>query len=159
MDLLFEAVDLGLQWRRARDLAWRCSASAVSGRGVGRRGFPRRAGSREGRGCGAGGFGGALFEVIIVTTGVMTQLAVADVHHMIGELADEEDVVADEDHGAVELLQGAKQGFGAGDIEVIGGLVHEQEVGRIEQQLDEREAAFLTAAQNTDLLEDIVAAE
>ena len=45
------------------------------------------------------------------------------------------------------------------DVEVRRRLVHEQQVRRIEQQLHEREARLLAAAEHGDGLEDIVAAK
>ena len=69
------------------------------------------------------------------------------------------DVVADEDERAFVLLERADEGVDAADVQVGRRLVHEQQIRRIEQQLDQREARFFSAAQHGDRLEDIVAAE
>ena len=69
------------------------------------------------------------------------------------------DVVADENERPFVLLERADQGVDRADVEMRRRLVHEQEIRRIEQQLDEREARFLAAAQDPDRFENIVAAE
>src|SRR4029434_1010855 len=69
------------------------------------------------------------------------------------------DVVADEKKRPFVLLERADQGVDRADIEVSRGLVHEEEIWRMEQQLDERETRFLAPAQDTDRLEDVIPAK
>jgi hypothetical protein len=45
------------------------------------------------------------------------------------------------------------------DVEVGGGLIHEEEVGGIDEELDEVEAALLAAAEDAGFLVDLVLAE
>ena len=59
-------------------------------------------------------------------------------------------VVADENERAFVLLERADERVDRADIEVRRRLVHEQEIRRIKEQLDEREARFLAAAQHAD---------
>ena len=66
-------------------------------------------------------------------------------------------VVADEDERSLVLLERADEGVDGPDIQVRGRLVHEQEIWRIEQQLDERKARFFSAAEDRDWLEYVVA--
>src|ERR1043166_182013 len=65
--------------------------------------------------------------------------------------------MADEDESALELIERVGEGVYAGHVEMRRGLVHEQQVGRVEQELDEGEAALLAAAENVHFLEDVVA--
>ena len=79
--------------------------------------------------------------------------------HLGCQGADEIDVVRDEDERARVLGQRSDEGVDGGDVEVGGRLVHEEQVRRVEQELHQREAGFFTAAQDLDLLEDVVAVE
>lgn len=103
--------------------------------------------------------GTAFFEVVIVAPGVGGEFARADVEHMRGQGADEVDVVADEDKGAFELFEGVNKCLDAGHVEVGGGLVHEQEVGGIEEDFDEAEAGFFAAGEDGDVFEDAITGE
>ena len=69
------------------------------------------------------------------------------------------DVVGDEDEGAFEALEGADEAFDAPDVKVGGGLVHEEEVGRVHEKFDEVEAALLTPGEDFALFVDVLAAE
>ena len=82
----------------------------------------------------------------------MRELAGVDVNDVIRQRADEINVVADENERALELVERVEQRVNAVHVEVRGRFVHEQQVRRIEQQLHEREPAFLAAAQHADLL-------
>ena len=104
-------------------------------------------------------FGSGFFEVVVVAAGVAGDLAAVDVEHLGGEGADEVDVVRDEDEGALEALEGADEAFDAPDVKVGGGLVHEEEVGRVHEELDEVEAALLTAGEDFALFVDVLTAE
>src|SRR6266478_5079371 len=89
----------------------------------------------------------------------MGELAGIDMHDVIGQSPDEIDIVADEDQRASELVEGKSEGVDARHVQVCGGLVHEEEIRRIKQQLHQRKAALLTATEHADLFEDVVAAE
>ena len=60
---------------------------------------------------------------------------------------------------ALVLLQRVDQRVDARHVEVRRRLVHEQQVGRIEQQLDQAEARFFAAREDADFLEGVVALE
>ena len=109
------------------------------------------------RHAGRGGLG--LLQVVVVVAGIGRQHAGVDVEHLGGDGADEIDVVADEDERADELAERGHQRVDAGDVEVGRRLVHQQQVGRVEQQLHQGEPRLLAAAQHGDLLEDVVVAE
>ena len=89
----------------------------------------------------------------------MRQPAGVHVDDVVGQRADEIDVVADEDERALELVERVGQRVNARQVQVRGRLVHEQQVRRVQQQLHQRQPALLAAAQHLDLLEHIVAAE
>ena len=95
----------------------------------------------------------------MVVAGVMGEFAGMDVDDEVPQGADEIDVVADEDEGAFKLAERVHEGVNAGHVQVGGRLVHEQEVGRVEQELDEGEPAFFAAAEDVHLFEDVVAAK
>ena len=80
----------------------------------------------------------------MVAAGVMGELTGVDMDDVICEGADEIDVVADEDEGALKLVQGISEGVDAGHIKVSGGLIHQQQVWRIEKQLNHGKPALLT---------------
>lgn len=104
-------------------------------------------------------FGSGFFEVVVVAAGIAGDLAVVDVEDLGGEGADEVDVVGDEDEGAFEALEGADEAFDAPDVEVGGGLIHEEEVGWVHEELDEVEPALLTAGEDFALFVDVLATE
>ena len=108
---------------------------------------------------GAGGFGMRFLEIIIVPTRKVAQAAGIDVYGLLRDLPDEMDVVADEHERAFVLLERGNEGIDAGDVEVCGGLIHQQQVGRIEQKFHQSQAAFFAATEHTDALENIIAAE
>ncbi len=68
-------------------------------------------------------------------------------------------VVADENERAFVLTERADEGVDRADIEMGRRLVHEEEVGRIKEQLDQGETRFFTAAEHADRLENVVAAK
>ena len=57
------------------------------------------------------------------------------------------------------LLERANESVDRADIQMRRRLVHEQEVRRIEQKLNQRQPRFLAAAEHTDRFENIVAAK
>src|SRR5581483_7045692 len=87
------------------------------------------------------------------------EVAGIDVQDVWRDLPDEIDVVADEDERAFVSLEGGDQRVDRRNVEVRGGLVHEQEVGWSEQELGQRQTRFFPAGQDGNLLEDVVLAE
>ena len=98
-------------------------------------------------------------EIILIAAGIMRQAAGVDVDDVIREGANEINIVADENERALELIEREGQRIDARHIEMRRGLVHQQQVRRIEQQLHEREAAFFAAAQDAHFFEDVIAAK
>ena len=90
---------------------------------------------------------------------VFGQTAGIDVNDAIAKSADEVNVVADEDQGSFVLLKRFHQGIDTRHIEVSSRFVHQQEVGRIKQDLNKRKTALFTTAENRDFFEDIVSTE
>ena len=103
-----------------------------------------------GHGAAVVGEAGFLDEVV-VAAGVVGDLGggvvgvAGDVQGGFREGADEVHVVGDEDERAFVAFEGVDQRVDGEDVEVGGGLVHEQEVRRIDEELDEVEPGFLTA--------------
>ena len=95
----------------------------------------------------------------MVIARVGRELAGVDVQHALRDRADEMDVVADENERPFVLRERADERVDRADVEMRRRLVHEQEIRRIEQQLDQREPRFFAAAEHADGLENVVAAE
>ena len=68
-------------------------------------------------------------------------------------------VVADQQHGAVKVVQRHGQGFARGQIEVVGGLVQQQQVGALPDDHGQHQPGFFAAAHAAHALRDHVAAE
>lgn len=119
----------------------------------------------------SGGDGGAVvveagfFEEIVVASGVAGEdgggvfLVACDVEGGFGEGADEVDVVGDEDEGSLEVFERLDERVDREDVEVGGGLVHEEEVGGVDEELDEVEAGFFAAGEDAAAFFDVGAAE
>ena len=71
-----------------------------------------------------------------------------------GEFTDEMDVMADEDERAFVATEGEDEGFDRMDIEVSGGLIHEEEVWGIDEKFDEIEAGFFSTGKDLGFFVD-----
>src|SRR5256885_7198018 len=89
----------------------------------------------------------------------MRRMASVDVDNVVGQRADKINVVADEDEGALELLEGVSQRVNTGHVEMRRRLIHEEQVWGVEQQLDQRQPALLASAQNAHLFEYVIPAK
>src|SRR5688572_25444104 len=89
----------------------------------------------------------------------MGQPACIDMNHVISQGANEVNVVANENESAFKLLQRADQGLNARHVQMGGRLIHQQQVGWIEKELDQGQPAFLSAAQNVHAFIDVVPAK
>ncbi len=89
---------------------------------------------------------GALVQIILVITAIMHEPPCVHMDYVVGQRADEIDIVADKNERALELLQRCDQRIDARNVQVRCRLIHEKEVRRIEQELDQRQAAFLSTA-------------
>ena len=106
-------------------------------------------------------FGAALFapEVVFVVAGVDVEAAVFDLEDAGGEAVDEVAVVRDEEDGAGEVADGVEQDVLGAEVEVVGGLVEEEEVRGGDEHLGHGVAVALAAGEDAELFEDVVAGE
>jgi hypothetical protein len=109
------------------------------------------------RGAGVGGLG--FLEVVVVVAGVGGEPAAVHMQDCLRERADEIHVVADEEQRALVVLEGVDERVDRGDVEVRRRLVHQQQVGRVDEEAGEREAGLLAAGEDGGLCEDVVLAE
>ena len=94
--------------------------------------------------------------VVAVVDGDLTGLHLDDT---VRDAADEVAVVRDEQDGALEAVERLLKHVGAGDVQVVGGLVEaQQRLGR-HQHLRQRKAALLAAGEHADLLLNGIALE
>ena len=84
---------------------------------------------------------------------------VADVDDLVGHGAHEVLVVGDEHDRALEVDERALQHVDRVDVEVVGGLVEEQQRVRRHEHLGERQARPLAAGEHAHALLDVVAVE
>jgi hypothetical protein len=77
----------------------------------------------------------------------------------VRDLVEEVPVVGDDDERPGILLEGCDEHGLARHVEVVRGLVEEEEVGRREQGPRQREAPLLPAREHLDRLEHVVPAE
>ena len=77
--------------------------------------------------------------------------AAVELEDPLGHVVEEVPVVGDGDDGAGVLLEVLLEPRHALGVEVVGGLVEEQQVGRLEQQLAQRDAAALTTGEDRDV--------
>src|SRR5580704_11193964 len=99
----------------------------------------------------------ALFapKIVLVVAGEDFDLAVTDLEDAGGQLVDEVSVVRDEDDCAGVANQGFEQNIFGAQVEVVGGLVEQQKVGRMQQQAQQGVASALAAGKNADLFENV----
>jgi len=67
--------------------------------------------------------------------------------------------VRHEQESAAEAGEGILQRFACRQVEMVRRLVEQEKVARVERQAGQRQAVLLSAAQDLDLLEDILARE
>ena len=134
--LLVEALD-----RRAR-LPSPAGAGAPAASGARRRGGGRPGGARR------GGLGGRLQQqpaIVVHVAVVGADPAVGDQPQGIGDQLDQMAVVADDDDRTRELVDRLDQGLAAVDVEMVGGLVEDQELRRVEAHQRQGEPGLLAA--------------
>ena len=86
----------------------------------------------------------------------MREFSAVHVHDVVGNFADEIDIVANEHQRAFELFQRVDQRLDARHVEMRRRFVHQQKIRRVEQELDQGKARFLATAQDANSLENIV---
>ena len=84
--------------------------------------------------------------VVLVATDVFFQCTIALKHDALGDdIVDEHTVMADQKHCAIVVLQQAFQQLLGVNVQIIGGLVQNQNIGRLGKQLGQQQAvAFAT---------------
>ena len=97
--------------------------------------------------------------VLRITPAILVHPLRGQLQHTVREGRQEVAVVGDEEHGAFEVGQGGDQHFLGGHVQVVGGLVQHQQVGRIKQHLGHDQPRLLAAGQHAAGLFDIVARE
>ena len=91
--------------------------------------------------------------VLAVVAGEVLHHAVAQEHKgVVNGAVHEETVVAHDYHAAVELRQVVLENLEGGDVEVVGGLVEDEEIGLAHEHHRQVEAALLATAQGGDEL-------
>ena len=75
---------------------------------------------------------------------MLAHLATAKLIYLGDEAIEELTVVANDDDGAVELANGFLEYILGAHIEMVGGLVEDEEVDLLEQELDHGQTAALT---------------
>ena len=64
------------------------------------------------------------------------------------DLVDESPVVGYETDSALIITKGVRENLPGGDVEVVGRLIHEQQVGWLEEQLGQGYPGLFTAGQH-----------
>ncbi len=119
-------------------------------------------GGLEGGGDAGGGFlraAGFAVEVVLVVAGVDVDAAVFHLEDAGGQAVDEVAVVRDEEDGAGEVGDGFEQDVLGAEVEVVGGLVEQQQVRGRDEHLGHGVAVALAAGEDAEFLEDVVAGE
>ena len=93
---------------------------------------------------------GLLLEVGRVVALVRVEVAAVDFGDPLGDVVEEVPVVGDGEYGTVVLRQVLLEPQHALGVEVVGGLVEQQQVGLLQQQLGQRDAALLTTGEVRD---------
>ena len=78
------------------------------------------------------------------------ELAAVNLADPLGDVVEEVPVVGDNEDGARIGLEVALEPVHALGIEVVGGLVEQQEVGRLQQQLAQGDPATLSSGEDVD---------
>ncbi len=90
---------------------------------------------------------GIFTQIIFVIALVNPHLAVVDFEDPVRQRAQEVAVVAYEHYGAAVFLQGSKEDLPALDVEVVGGLIEDEEVVRLGEQHRKYHPALLAAGE------------
>ena len=93
-----------------------------------------------------------LVQEIVDAAQMFAHLSAAKLVHLIHQSVQKLAVVADENHGAVERLNGFFEHVLRAHVEVVGWLVENQEIDGLEQKFYHGQSAALAATQHLDLL-------
>ena len=89
----------------------------------------------------------------------MVQVAVGKLENVVADAVEEGTVVGDHQQGDVGGGEVVLQPFGHLDVEVVGGLVEDEQVGVGDERFGERSFLPLTAGEFAHVLQHIVNAE
>jgi hypothetical protein len=89
---------------------------------------------------------GLLEELLVAAREQVVALLALELEHLRGDLGDHRVVVADEDQRALVALQRLGERADRLEVEVVGRLVHQQQVGLGQRQLGQQQADRLAAA-------------
>ena len=98
-------------------------------------------------------------QIVVIISDIVDQSMVFQVQDPGGRPVDKIPVVGDVEHSSRVVDQGVLQDFLGGNVQVVGGLVQDQEVGLGEHKLCQGDPASFSAAQVFDALEHVVAGE
>ena len=90
---------------------------------------------------------------------MLADAASAELVDLRDQSVEEVAVVADDYQRAVEVAQGLFEDVFGFEVEVVGGLVEDEEIDRFEQEFDHAQAHALAAGEDLDLLLILLAAE
>ena len=134
------------RWRRGASSA----AALAGGAAVGPGGLGRRR------------LGGGLQQqaaIVVHVAVVGADAAAVDQPQAVGDQLDQVAVVADDDDRTGELVDRLDQGLAAVDVEMVGGLVEDQELGRVEAHQGQGQPGLLAAGEVAGLGAGLVLAE
>src|SRR5262249_42161905 len=77
----------------------------------------------------------------------------------VGDAIEEEAIVGDEDESTGKFEKAFFEDFEGGDVEVVGGLVEEKDVGGLKHQLSDQDAGALAAGEIADGTIEVFAGE
>ena len=95
--------------------------------------------------------------IVTKIPGIKLYLLMANHQNFRGDSVDQMTIMGDETQGPSIALEGKFQHFPRGNVEVIGRLIEEQEIRRLDENLTQKQATPLSTTQDRDLLKDIVA--
>ncbi len=81
---------------------------------------------------------------------VLVEAVILDLDDPVADRLQKLAVVGDDDERTIELLKPAFQPAQAGDVEVVGRLVHQQNLGLLQDHFGERRTISPTAGKPTD---------
>ncbi len=102
---------------------------------------------------------GALDDVLVVAKRVARQLAVLQLDDLVADRADEGAIVRDQHERPLVLGEVGLEPLDGGEIEVVGRLVHQEEIGLSHQHLGQLQPAALAARQRVDRAGEIALGE
>src|SRR5262249_59461348 len=97
--------------------------------------------------------------IVFVVAGINFHAAGADFEDACGQLVDEITVVRDKDDGARVLAECFEQDVFGAHVEVVGRLVEQQEVYRMEKHAKQRISVALATGENADSFERLFTGE